>query len=188
MSEVHVLYRFYSATGQLLYVGITVNPPARWKKHRESKEWWCEVVGITLETYPNRGALQDAERRAIRVERPLHNIVHAKQKPPKKVPPVVTPLTTPPQPPVATPPEPIPYEFLFGHGPYRDTCYGYVTLEQYRRKAAADSAKWAAIRECPLCDSVGYRNRYVCNHSDFSGSKWREARKRLLLGVEGGGN
>lgn len=185
MSQVHVLYRFYSATGQLLYVGITMNPPARWKKHRESKDWWGEVVGITLETYSTRDELEAAERRAIRVERPLHNIVHTKHKPdrPKSVPlAVVTPV--PPRP----APEPTPFEFLFGSGSHRDTCYGYVTLEQYQRHAEADRAKWAAIRECTLCDGSGYRNKSVCNHSDFSGSKWREARERLLQSVEGGGS
>lgn len=189
MADVHVLYRFYSATGQLLYVGITMNPPARWKKHKESKDWWGEVVGITLETYPTRDDLQAAERRAIRVERPLHNIVHAKQKPDrlKSVPPLVAP-DPPPPPPPAPSPEPMPFEFLFGSGTHRDTCYGYVSLETYQRHAEADSAKWAAIRECTLCDSVGYRNKSVCNHTAFTGSKWREARKRLLQSVEGGGN
>lgn len=76
MSECNVLYRFYSATGQLLYVGITMNPPSRFKAHRDSKEWWGEVSGITVENYDSRSDLERAERRAIQVERPLYNIVH----------------------------------------------------------------------------------------------------------------
>lgn len=72
----HVLYRFYSATGQLLYVGITMNPPQRFKNHRDSKAWWEQVSGITVENYPTRGDLEQAERRAIQVERPLHNVIH----------------------------------------------------------------------------------------------------------------
>jgi predicted GIY-YIG superfamily endonuclease len=72
----HVLYRFFNATGQLLYIGITMNPPQRFRDHRESKEWWTEVAGITVENYPNRTALADAERRAIKVEHPLHNVTH----------------------------------------------------------------------------------------------------------------
>ncbi len=72
----HVLYRFYSATGQLLYVGITMNPPRRFKNHRDSKSWWDQVSGITVENYASRSELEQAERRAIQVERPLHNVVH----------------------------------------------------------------------------------------------------------------
>ena len=72
----HVLYRFFNSTGQLLYIGITMNPPQRFKEHRDSKDWWTEVAGITVENYPNRTALAEAERRAIKVERPRHNIAH----------------------------------------------------------------------------------------------------------------
>ncbi|MBX7450389.1 GIY-YIG nuclease family protein [Mycolicibacterium sp. 3033] len=45
----HVLYRFYSPTGKLLYVGITMNPSQRFNAHRKSKDWWDEVAGITIE-------------------------------------------------------------------------------------------------------------------------------------------
>lgn len=76
MSDVHVLYRFYSATGQLLYVGITNSPPERFRSHEGSKEWWAQVSGITVENYETRDELCNAERRAIQVERPLHNVVH----------------------------------------------------------------------------------------------------------------
>jgi len=72
----HVLYRFYSATGQLLYVGITMNPPERFKGHRDQKDWWDRVSGITVETYSSREELQRAERRAIQVEHPQYNIIH----------------------------------------------------------------------------------------------------------------
>lgn len=72
----NVLYRFYSKTGQLLYVGITMNPPQRFRDHRDSKEWWDQVAGITVESYDTRKDLAEAEKRAIRVERPQHNIVH----------------------------------------------------------------------------------------------------------------
>lgn len=72
----HVLYRFYSATGQLLYVGITMNPPQRFKSHQDDKGWWEQVSGISVETYENRADLARAERRAIQVERPRYNVVH----------------------------------------------------------------------------------------------------------------
>jgi predicted GIY-YIG superfamily endonuclease len=77
--KTNVLYRFYSNGGQLLYVGITVNPPARWRTHREDKDWWAEVVGITVETYGGQEELAAAERRAIQVEHPLYNVVYNKR-------------------------------------------------------------------------------------------------------------
>lgn len=72
----HVLYRFFSSTGQLLYIGITMNPPQRFKAHQGDKDWWTEVSGITVESYPTREELACAERRAIKVERPAYNKVH----------------------------------------------------------------------------------------------------------------
>ncbi|MEU4410701.1 GIY-YIG nuclease family protein [Streptosporangium sp. NPDC023963] len=72
----HALYRFYDATGVLLYVGITADPGVRFKKHRGDKEWWTEVANIRIEKLPTRAAVLDAERRAIREERPLWNVAH----------------------------------------------------------------------------------------------------------------
>jgi predicted GIY-YIG superfamily endonuclease len=71
----NVLYRFYSSTGQLLYTGITMNPPARFASHRE-KDWWTMVSGITVEHYDDRDQLIKAERRAIQIEHPVYNVVH----------------------------------------------------------------------------------------------------------------
>jgi predicted GIY-YIG superfamily endonuclease len=73
----HALYRFYSDTGQLLYIGITNNPGHRFSQHQTSKPWWHEVAGISVERYNTRAAALAAERRAISVERPKYN----KQRP-----------------------------------------------------------------------------------------------------------
>lgn len=70
----HTLYRFYNASGDLLYVGITNNPPRRLGEHRDAKAWWQEVARIDMEQHPDRLALHTAERRAIETERPRHNI------------------------------------------------------------------------------------------------------------------
>lgn len=75
-SRTHALYRFHNAAGQLLYVGITLNPSQRWAQHRDDKPWWHEVADITVETHPSRTAVLDAERHAIATERPLYNVVH----------------------------------------------------------------------------------------------------------------
>ena len=70
----HALYRFYGDTGQLLYVGITHDPGKRLAQHMTTKHWWTSVRGIALEWYTNREDAAAAERRAIRVERPLMNL------------------------------------------------------------------------------------------------------------------
>jgi predicted GIY-YIG superfamily endonuclease len=76
----HVLYRFYSATGQLLYVGITNNPPERFRQHRDGKDWWELVSGMKIETYGSREELAEAERSAIQIEHPLYNVVYNRGK------------------------------------------------------------------------------------------------------------
>lgn len=74
--QTHALYRFYDTTGTLLYVGITADPGARWRKHAHGKPWWHEITQITIETHPTRAAVLEAERAAIITEKPRHNIVH----------------------------------------------------------------------------------------------------------------
>lgn len=71
----HALYRFYSDSGQLLYVGITNNPGARFSQHQADKPWWHDVAGISVEKHETRQDALAAEARAIEVERPLHNKV-----------------------------------------------------------------------------------------------------------------
>jgi predicted GIY-YIG superfamily endonuclease len=72
----HVLYRFYSRTHQLLYVGITANPPQRFRSH-QGKDWWSEARLIEMDDeFNSREELAEAERRAIREERPLYNVVY----------------------------------------------------------------------------------------------------------------
>lgn len=71
------LYRFFDATGVLLYVGITNNPSRRFTQHGTSREWWHEVETIKMERFPSREAVLQAERAAIKAEGPKYNIVHA---------------------------------------------------------------------------------------------------------------
>lgn len=70
----HTLYRFFNSRGQLLYVGITVNPAARFRDHRQQQRWWDEVRGIGLTQYATREELAAAEIRAIQTEHPAYNV------------------------------------------------------------------------------------------------------------------
>lgn len=74
----HCLYRFYDAAGELLYIGITMNPVARWKQHGHDKLWWVEVASIAIESHLDRDSALRAERQAIAAERPRWNVVHNK--------------------------------------------------------------------------------------------------------------
>lgn len=68
------LYRFFNANDELLYVGVTMNPPQRFRTHALLKEWWDEVDRIDLERHETRADVLAAEEAAIRTERPLHNV------------------------------------------------------------------------------------------------------------------
>lgn len=75
-STPHALYRFYDGEAALLYVGITHNPAARWKTHRDRKPWWMDIASIAVQWYPDRKSALAAEIVAIRAELPRHNVQH----------------------------------------------------------------------------------------------------------------
>ncbi len=71
------LYRVYDVESRLLYVGITNHLMRRTSQHEESKPWWWQVRRMEVEWFPTREAALYAEERAIKRERPRHNIVHS---------------------------------------------------------------------------------------------------------------
>lgn len=73
----HALYRFFDATGVLLYVGITNNPARRFTQHGVDREWWHEVETIRMQRFDDRESVLAAEREAIKTEQPRYNIIHA---------------------------------------------------------------------------------------------------------------
>lgn len=68
------LYRFYDADSQLLYVGVTGDPHTRWQQHRRRSAWSASAETVSLERYAYEDLALVAERAAIRLEQPLHNI------------------------------------------------------------------------------------------------------------------
>lgn len=73
----HALYRFYDEAGHLIYIGITNDPGRRFTQHGSTKVWWRAVRGISLEWHLTRTEALAAEKRAIKVERPMMNVVRA---------------------------------------------------------------------------------------------------------------
>jgi len=71
------LYRFFASDGRLLYIGITVDIATRWQSHAGSAPWWHLQASHTVEYYAHRADAEAAERAAVRIERPLYNVVYA---------------------------------------------------------------------------------------------------------------
>ncbi len=76
MADRFTLYRFWNAAGDLLYVGLSGDPQARWRGHRANKPWWREIAQITLEHFDTLEDLKAAETAAIQTECPAYNVHH----------------------------------------------------------------------------------------------------------------
>jgi hypothetical protein len=68
------LYRYFDASGALLYIGITFNPVVRDREHGLYSPWHKMAVSTLLEAYPDRNAAIKAEIIAIAKEKPAFNI------------------------------------------------------------------------------------------------------------------
>lgn len=73
----HYVYRHYDSDGQVLYIGCTSDPDARFaaqRTNRDSKEWYALVAHTdVIGPMPYAEALH-AETWAIRADLPPHNV------------------------------------------------------------------------------------------------------------------
>lgn len=71
------LYRFFTATLDPVYYGITNNPKVRFADHRCKKDWWKDVDErrTVIVWFSNRDAAAVAELSAISDENPQQNRV-----------------------------------------------------------------------------------------------------------------
>jgi predicted GIY-YIG superfamily endonuclease len=76
-SEPCTLYRAFTPSGELLYVGISKNAPKRMAQHRKTSRWYHDAATWTFEEFASRAEAEQAEMLAIRAERPAHNIIGA---------------------------------------------------------------------------------------------------------------
>lgn len=80
-ADATVLYRFYDASGALLYVGITNSMAQRFKAHETFAAWMCLAVSVKLEHFDRRVDAAAAEIAAIKSEKPAWNVAHANDRP-----------------------------------------------------------------------------------------------------------
>lgn len=76
MNKKTALYRHYNKDGVLLYVGISLSAVARLSQHNHKSCWAHEIVNMTTEWLGSRPEALIAEKKAIKEEKPLHNIAH----------------------------------------------------------------------------------------------------------------
>jgi predicted GIY-YIG superfamily endonuclease len=66
-----LLYRFYGADKDLLYIGVTTNPRERWTNH-EARRWWQLARFVSFQPIAPLGRYR-VEQEAIRTEKPRFN-------------------------------------------------------------------------------------------------------------------
>lgn len=68
------VYRCFSASGELLYIGSSRNWQDRLTSHRLKSRWWSEVDDVQFQAYPTLIEARLAERLAIEAESPARNV------------------------------------------------------------------------------------------------------------------
>lgn len=69
------VYRCYDKRDRLLYVGWSTNVATRLKHHRYRTKWGKRIARHTEQYYECRSDAGKEEKRAIREERPVHNVL-----------------------------------------------------------------------------------------------------------------
>ena len=76
------LYRHYHPSGDLLYVGISLEPLRRQQQHTKEAHWRNMITRILIEPFETREEALAAEEFAIRNEFPKFNTTHNSQRHP----------------------------------------------------------------------------------------------------------
>lgn len=67
------VYKHYSASGEVLYIGVSKDPLLRTCNHLQTATWFDQVARIELEKFEDRDSALAAEGRLILELRPAHN-------------------------------------------------------------------------------------------------------------------
>ena len=74
------VYRCFGEDDSLLYVGVSKNVKNRLSYHQANAVWYDQMQRHTVDRYRCRQDAENAEMRAIRCEKPLHNVVGRKEE------------------------------------------------------------------------------------------------------------
>ena len=74
MSVLYALYRYFDATGRLLYIGISGDLAMRDTSHISRSRWMQLTASSTVERFGTLEAVKAAEQEAVESERPLFNV------------------------------------------------------------------------------------------------------------------
>lgn len=69
----HFVYRIRNAEGDLLYIGMTRKPQARWAQHRARSPWFSSASTVRMIGPLSREDASDLERLLILKAGPIHN-------------------------------------------------------------------------------------------------------------------
>lgn len=68
------LYRHFSKSNELLYVGISLSAVQRLSQHKDHSHWFSNISRVEIQHFLTRQEALDAEREAIQKEQPICNI------------------------------------------------------------------------------------------------------------------
>jgi hypothetical protein len=78
------LYRHYDDHSILLYVGISLSAIYRLSQHRLTSTWISSAVRMETMWFNTREEAKAAEKKAIQIEKPIHNVKYNKPPKPRK--------------------------------------------------------------------------------------------------------
>lgn len=68
------VYKLYDTFGDLIYVGITIDPETRFKAHSYDKWWWPSVARTEIEWTLSFRIAECVEKQLIETHQPKHNV------------------------------------------------------------------------------------------------------------------
>jgi len=80
-----VVYRFYNANHELLYVGCSSDFLTRMASHRLSRDWFDEVAKVTVAHFDDTLTAYEMESVAIATEHPRYNTQHSIERSGKRL-------------------------------------------------------------------------------------------------------
>lgn len=78
------LYRHFDGKNRLLYIGISLSQLKRLINHRGKSKWYKNIRTIKIEYFKTKKIAHEAENKAIKREKPLHNIFGLRKSPKKR--------------------------------------------------------------------------------------------------------